>query len=76
MATYMVTGAAGMIGSKVAEQLLRRGDKVAGVDDLCASYDVRLKQWRLSQLTSLRGFAFHQVDVSEMAPLQALFEKA
>ncbi|MBI2170531.1 MAG: NAD-dependent epimerase/dehydratase family protein [Chloroflexi bacterium] len=73
MATYLVTGAAGMIGSKVAELLLRRGDEVVGVDDLCASYDVRLKGWRLEQLKGLRGFTFHQIDVSELASLEALF---
>jgi nucleoside-diphosphate-sugar epimerase len=30
----VVTGAAGMVGSHVAEQLLARGDRVVGVDDL------------------------------------------
>lgn len=73
MATYLVTGAAGMIGSKVAELLLRRGDEVVGVDDRCASYDVRLKQWRLEQLKNLRGFAFHPIDISELTALEALF---
>ncbi|MBI4338628.1 MAG: GDP-mannose 4,6-dehydratase [Chloroflexi bacterium] len=74
MSVYMVTGSAGMIGSKVAEHLLRRGDQVAGVDDLCPSYDVRLKQWRLEQLQAIPGFAFHRVDVSEWMPLETLFQ--
>ena len=50
MPTYLVTGAAGFIGSKVAELLLRDGHQVVGVDNLNAAYDVRLKEWRLAQL--------------------------
>ena len=33
-ARIVVTGAAGMVGSHVAEQLLARGDAVVGVDNL------------------------------------------
>ncbi|MBI4312029.1 MAG: SDR family NAD(P)-dependent oxidoreductase [Chloroflexi bacterium] len=73
MATYLVTGAAGMIGSKVAELLLRRGDEVVGVDDLCASYDVHLKEWRLAQLTPSKGFRFCRGDVAEVGAMEPLF---
>ncbi len=50
MATYLVTGAAGFIGSKVAEMLLADGHTVVGVDNLNDAYDVRLKHWRLDQI--------------------------
>ena len=50
MATYLVTGVAGFIASKVAEQLLAAGHTVIGVDNLNDYYDVRLKDYRLSQL--------------------------
>ena len=50
MATYLVTGAAGFIASKVAEMLLADGHTVVGVDNLNDYYDVRLKDWRLSRL--------------------------
>src|SRR5262245_45716460 len=34
MAQYLITGAAGFIGSNLARELLRRGEKVRGIDDL------------------------------------------
>jgi UDP-glucuronate 4-epimerase len=48
--TYLVTGAAGFIASKVCEQLLAAGHTVVGVDNLNDYYDVRLKDYRLAKL--------------------------
>ncbi len=48
--TYLVTGVAGFIASKVAEMLLAAGHTVVGVDNLNDYYDVRLKDYRLSRL--------------------------
>jgi len=50
MSTYLVTGAAGFIASKVCELLLAAGHTVVGVDNLNDYYDVRLKDWRLARL--------------------------
>lgn len=50
MATVLVSGVAGFIGSRVAAHLLARGDVVVGIDNLNTYYDVRLKDSRLSQL--------------------------
>lgn len=50
MSTYLVTGAAGFIASQVCAQLLAAGHTVVGVDNLNDYYDVRLKDYRLSQL--------------------------
>jgi len=50
MSTYLVTGVAGFIASKVAEMLLAEGHTVVGVDNLNDYYDVRLKDYRLSKL--------------------------
>lgn len=47
---YLVTGAAGFIGSKVCEFLIADGHAVVGVDNLNDYYDVRLKDYRLSRL--------------------------
>lgn len=48
--TYLVTGVAGFIASRVAEMLLEQGHTVVGIDNLNDYYDVRLKDWRLSRL--------------------------
>lgn len=64
-----------MIGAKVAEMLLRRGDYVVGVDDLCDSYDIRLKTWRLQQLQAWNEFSFDQIDIGDYTPLASLFAR-
>lgn len=73
MATYLVTGAAGFIGSKVTELLLADGHTVVGIDNLNNAYDVRLKHWRLAQLEGKPGFEFHRLDITDREALRELF---
>ncbi|MGD8278240.1 MAG: SDR family NAD(P)-dependent oxidoreductase [Gemmatimonadota bacterium] len=76
MARYLVTGTAGFIGSRVAEQLLDRGDEVVGVDNLNDAYDVRLKEWRLARLEGRDGFEFRRMDISDRPAVDVLFDAA
>ncbi len=69
--TVLVTGAAGFIGYHVAAALLARGERVIGVDDLNAYYDVRLKQARLDRLAS-DAFSFRRLDIADPEALLAL----
>lgn len=73
MTTYLVTGAAGFIGSRVAGLLLDAGHRVVGIDSLNDAYDVRLKQWRLAQISGRDGFAFDQIDITDRTALAAKF---
>jgi len=68
----LLTGVAGFIGYHVAEALLASGTQVIGVDDLNPYYDVRLKQARLDSLQPHSRFAFHRIDVSDRAAMEAL----
>jgi UDP-glucuronate 4-epimerase len=72
----LVTGAAGFIGSHVAQQLLARGDEVVGLDNLNAYYDPTLKQARLARLTPQAGFSFVKLDLADAAGMAALFRSA
>jgi UDP-glucuronate 4-epimerase len=72
MATILVTGAAGFIGSSVSHALLARGDHVIGVDNLNAYYDVTLKEARLARLTGDRNFRFLKLDISNRDDMLAL----
>ena len=74
MARYLVTGAAGFIAGKVCDLLLNAGHSVVGVDNMNDSYDVRLKEWRLAQLTPRPNFTFHRLDISEPVAVAGLFE--
>ncbi len=71
----LLTGAAGFIGSHVAQLLLDRGEQVFGLDNLNAYYDPRLKQDRLARLQGREGFSFVQMDVADRTGMAALFER-
>jgi UDP-glucuronate 4-epimerase len=70
--SFLVTGAAGFIGSNVSHALLDLGHKVIGVDSLNSYYDPRLKDARLARLTDRDGFVFHKLDIADEAALASL----
>ena len=65
MADYLVTGAAGFIGSRVSSMLIDQGHTVTAVDNMNHAYDVRMKEYRLKNLQALPGFTFHKLDISD-----------
>jgi len=72
MANYLVTGAAGFIGSRVSEMLIEQGHTVTGVDNLNDAYDVRMKEYRLRKLQELPGFTFQKLDISDRTAVDSL----
>jgi UDP-glucuronate 4-epimerase len=73
MTRFLLTGAAGFIGSHVAITLLERGDEVHGIDNLNDYYDPTLKDARLARLTGRPGFSFQTLDVADRSGMEALF---
>ena len=71
MSNYLVTGAAGFIGSRVSEMLIEQGHAVTGVDNLNDAYDVRMKEYRLRKLQALPGFEFVKADISDRTDPQS-----
>ena len=73
---YLVTGAAGFIGSQVSRLLLDAGHEVVGVDIVNSAYDPRLKEWRLNQLAALPRFRLERVDITDLAAVERVFAAA
>lgn len=72
--TYLVTGCAGFIASRVTQLLLNSGHTVVGIDNLNDYYDVSLKNHRVRQLKS-PNFHFSVLDLEDATLVNDLFEK-
>ncbi|HKD38126.1 MAG TPA: SDR family NAD(P)-dependent oxidoreductase, partial [Pirellulales bacterium] len=75
LARYLVTGAAGFIGSNVCRLLLDAGHEVVGIDNLNSAYDPRLKQWRLRSLSAAPPFQFAALDITDLAAMEQFFAR-
>lgn len=63
MTRILLTGAAGFIGSHLAEKLLARGDVVAGIDNFDPFYARPIKERNLAGPCSQAGFSFSETDI-------------
>ncbi len=70
----LVTGCAGFIGSKVAENLLKENHFVIGIDNMNNYYDVRLKKFRVNNLKTYDNFAFYEGDIENKEFLEKIFK--
>lgn len=70
---YLITGAAGFIGSYLSRRLLAQGCRVIGVDNLNDYYDVKLKEDRLAELAASKNFVFYKTDISDTKELEGIF---
>jgi UDP-glucuronate 4-epimerase len=68
----LVTGAAGFIGSHLAQQLAARGDHVVGLDNFNDYYPVELKEGRNAILAE-QGIMVHHGDICDRDFLDMLF---
>ncbi len=74
-ARYLVTGAAGFIGSRLCHDLLDEGHEVVGVDGFTDSYDPTEKLGRAAGLTSRVGFTLVSGHLADL-PLDELVRGA
>jgi nucleoside-diphosphate-sugar epimerase len=72
MGTQIVTGAAGFIGSHVAEALLKQGESVIGIDEVNDYYDRALKRRNIEVLLSYPGFELIESQIQSLDWLSLL----
>jgi UDP-glucuronate 4-epimerase len=72
-ATFLVTGSAGFIGYHVCLALLTRGARVVGLDNYNDYYSPALKRDRDRELRKHPAFVSHELDLVDLAGLEALF---
>jgi len=68
----LITGAAGFIGSSVAERLVGRGDDVVGLDNFDPFYDRRLKERNLAALRGAPAFRLVEGELLDAGLLERL----
>lgn len=79
--TIIVTGAAGFIGSHVCEALLRRGDRVLGLDNFDSFYARDVKRRNLAEVertaAALRpgAFRFAELDLNDFSAVADFVER-
>lgn len=71
---FLVTGAAGFIGSQVSQRLLDMGHQAVGIDNLNSYYDITLKQARLDAISG-EAFSFYEFDLADNENIAKLFSQ-
>jgi UDP-glucose 4-epimerase len=66
MATYLITGVAGFIGSNIARELLKRGEGVRGFDNFSIG--------KQANLEDLKGLDFAEADLLDEAAMRRMCE--
>ncbi len=69
----LVTGAAGFIGSHLADLLLQRGDEVVGLDNFNSYYDPAKKRANEERLNQFPKFRMIEADIRDRPFIDALF---
>jgi UDP-glucuronate 4-epimerase len=73
---YLITGAAGFIGSSLIKELLNKEMCIViGVDNINNSYDINLKKYRLKPLLKRNEFHFYQINILNLNDLEFVFKK-
>lgn len=72
-----ITGAAGFIGANLSKRLLQDlpDAQIIGLDNVNNYYDVRLKEYRLSELITYPNFTFIKGNLADKALIDRTFEQ-
>ncbi|WP_303311535.1 GDP-mannose 4,6-dehydratase [Hymenobacter sp. BT730] len=65
MASILVTGCAGFIGSHLCDRLLQQGHRVVGLDNFDPFYPRAIKQANMANFLHHERFSFHEADLRD-----------
>lgn len=73
----LVTGAAGFIGSNLIKRIYREVPlaSIIGINNMNDYYDVRLKEFRLKELSEYKTFTFVKGNIADKKLIEEIFEK-
>ncbi len=75
MARILITGAAGFIGSHLADRLLDRGDSVVGFDCFNTYYDPKVKRANIAQALANERYTLIEADICDETGVREAFEE-
>lgn len=75
--SIFITGVAGFIGSNLAKRLLTTipDIRIIGLDNMNDYYDVRLKEYRLAELTEYNNFTFIKGNLADKDLINSIFQQ-
>ena len=73
MKTYLITGGAGFIGSTLADELLKRKNKVLVIDNFCDFYDPKLKEENVKHNLENANYKLYRIDIRDYGDVQKVF---
>lgn len=75
--TIFITGVAGFIGANLAKRVLSeiQGIKVVGLDNMNDYYDIRLKEYRLDELSNFDNFKFIKGNLADRGAVNKVFDE-
>jgi nucleoside-diphosphate-sugar epimerase len=66
MPNILVTGAAGFIGSQLAQRCVAQGHTVLGIDSFAPYYDAEIKRANIAQVAAPGSWTFLEADLAEL----------
>jgi UDP-glucuronate 4-epimerase len=69
---YLVTGAAGFIGSNLSARLAKSGNEVLGVDNFSPYYSPKFKELRVGEFLTPNGIEVKRIDLSDITDVEKI----
>ena len=73
--TYLITGGAGFIGSSLADNLLKEGQKIVVIDNFCDFYDPSIKEDNIKDALKNSNYKLYRGDIRDKEILDRIFSE-